>query len=185
MKKALIIIAVIVVAALGGLKLLQTQTKSQSPESEVDFAEGDLKIHVFYNRPSKRGRVIFAEDGLVPWGKVWRTGANEATYIQTNKKLLIKGKELKPGKYSLWTIPNRDSWIVIFNNEIPAWGINFNGETNRSVEKDELQVEVPTLIQDKEFEEFTISIERVDDEIELIFLWDKTLVSVPFTVSEQ
>lgn len=183
MKKVLIVIGIIVLVAWGGFSLLRVQTKSQSPESVVDFAEGDLKVHVYYNRPSKRGREIFSENGLVPWGKVWRTGANEATYLETNKKLLIKGKELKPGKYSLWTIPNRDSWVVIFNNEIPGWGINFNGETNRDPEKDELQVEVPTLIQDKEFEQFTISIERVDDEIELIFLWDKTLVSVPFTAA--
>jgi hypothetical protein len=183
MKKVLIVLAVILLAAWGGFMLLKSQAKSKSPESGVNFAEGDLKIHVYYNQPSKRGREIFAEDGLVPWGKVWRTGANEATYLETNKRLLIKGKELKPGRYSLWTIPNRDSWVVIFNNEIPSWGINFNGENNYDPARDELRVEVPTLIQDKEFELFTISIERVDDEIELIFLWDKTLVSVPFTVA--
>jgi hypothetical protein len=183
MKKTLIVLGIVVILVGGGLAYLVSKAKSKSPESGVDFAEGDLKIHVFYNRPSKRGREIFAENGLVPWGKVWRTGANEPTYIETNKKLLIKGKELKPGKYSVWTIPNRDSWIVIFNNDIPSWGINFNGENNYDPKNDELQVEVPTLIQDKEFEEFTISIERVDDEIELIFLWDKTLVSVPFTVA--
>lgn len=183
MKRALIVIVVILLGAWGGFALLKSRAKSKSPEEVVNFAEGDLKIQVYYNRPSKRGREIFAEDGLVPWGKVWRTGANEATYIETNKTLIIKGQQLKPGKYSLWTIPNRDSWVVIFNNVIPPWGINFNGENYYDSADDALRVEVPTLIQDKEFEEFTIHIERVDDEIELIFLWDKTLVSVPFTVA--
>jgi hypothetical protein len=186
MKNYVVIAGIILLVLAGALMLWRNQVKSKSPEDGVDFIEGDLKIHVYYNRPYKKGREIFARDGLVPFGKVWRTGANEPTYIETNKILIIKGQELKPGKYSIWTIPDEHSWKVIFNSEYPSWGINFNGEANRNPETDVVNVEVPTAAIDTEIEQFTISIERIDEEeLELIFQWDKTLVAVPFIVVGQ
>ena len=184
MKKAVIIV-IVLVALVAIFFLWRSQVKSKSPEEGFDYVEGDLKIHVFYNRPYKHGRVIFAPDGLVPFGKVWRTGANEATYIETNKTLLIKGKELKPGKYSVWTIPNAESWKVMFNSEYPSWGINFNGEANHDAAADVVTVESPVSQTETEIEQFTISIEKTGDEIELIFMWDKTVVSVPFIAAGQ
>ncbi len=185
MKKGLIIFGIIAVLLAVAFYFWRGQIKSKSPEDGVTFQDGDVKIYVYYNRPFKRGRVIFAEDGLVPFGKVWRTGANEATYIETNKTLLIKGQELKAGKYSIWTIPNAQSWTVLFNTEYPSWGINFNGEANHDPAADVVKVETPAVIQDTEIEQFTISIERVDDEMELIFMWDKTMAAVPFKVVGQ
>ena len=92
---SLIGIAVIaaIVAFIGFMQL--KNTKSFSPEEEVVFEQGDLKIKVFYNRPSKKGREIFG--GLVPYEEVWRTGANEATTFDTNKDLTIEGKTLPAG----------------------------------------------------------------------------------------
>ncbi len=185
MKKTVIIIGILAVVLAAAFFFWRSQVKSKSPEAGVDYVEGDLKVHVFYNRPYKKGRVIFAPDGLVPFGKVWRTGANEATYIETNKTLSIQGKELKPGKYSLWTIPNEQTWTVIFNSDYPSWGINFNGEANREPAADVVSVEVPVSLTETEIEQFTISIEKTGDEMELIFLWDKTVVAVPFTVVGQ
>lgn len=186
MKKALIIVAIIAVVVWGGLTLLRVMAKSASPEQGIDFVDGDLKIHVFYNRPYKKGREIFSENGLVPFGKVWRTGANEATYIETNKPLFVKGQKLNPGKYSIWTIPGRDTWQVIFNSEYPSWGIDYNGAPNRNPETDVATVEVPVAPpQDNVVEQFTISIEKVGEEIELTFWWDRTLVAVPLSLSEQ
>lgn len=185
MKKAVIIIGILAVLLVGAFMLWRSQVKSLSPEEGFDFQDGDLKVHVYYNRPFKKGREIFAENGLVPFGKIWRTGANEATYIETNKNLLVNGQELKKGKYSLWTIPNAESWKVIFNSEYPSWGINFKGEANHNPEADVLTVEVPVSQTETEIEQFTISIEKTGDETELIFLWDKTVVVVPFTVAGQ
>ena len=121
----------------------------------------------------------------MPFGKVWRTGANEATTFETNKTLSISGKELKPGKYSLWTVPNAQSWTIIFNSDVPSWGINFNGEANRDPKNDIVTVEAPVSLTETEIEQFTISIEKTGDEMELIFLWDKTVVAVPFMASAQ
>jgi hypothetical protein len=182
MKRVLIIVGVVLVLLLGAYLYVKVfYTKSFSPEENVNFADGDLKVHVFYNRPSKKGRVIFAKDGLVPFGKVWRTGANEATVFETNKDLSFAGQTLAAGKYSLWTIPNEANWTIIFNNEIPSWGVSFDGQAQRNPAKDALKVEGPVVLQEKEFEQFTINVEKVGEEMELLFIWDKTLVAAPFT----
>jgi hypothetical protein len=181
MKKFLSVLTIIILIVLGVLTYFRVfYTKSFSPEDKVTFTNGDFKAEVFYNRPYKKGRIIFGE--LVPYEKVWRTGANEATIFETNKDLTIAGKILKAGKYSFFTIPNEQAWTIIFNNETGQWGVGFNGEANRNPAKDALTVDVPSVLQDKEFEQFTISVEKSGEEMELILMWDKTLVSVPFTV---
>jgi len=181
MKRTLIIVGVLVVVIAGVLAYLRIKAKSYSPEGNVDFSNDKVKIHVFYNRPYKKGRAIFGK--LVPFGKTWRTGANEATQFETSTDLLFGNKTLKAGKYSLWTVPNEQSWQVVFNTEIPSWGIGYNGEAQRNLETDALVVEAPVNhSQEKEFEQFTISVENAADGIELIFFWDKTIVSVPFSV---
>ncbi|MBS1554975.1 MAG: DUF2911 domain-containing protein [Bacteroidetes bacterium] len=181
MKRVLIVIGVLLVVAIGFIAYVALTTKSHSPEDNVNFADGELKVHVFYNRPSKKGRIIFAKDGLVPYGKVWRTGANEATVFETNKDLSFGGQTLAAGKYSLWTIPNETSWSIIFNNEIPSWGVGFDGQAQRNPANDVLKVESPVVLQEKEFEQFTINVEKAGEEMELLFIWDKTLVATPFS----
>lgn len=181
MKKFLLVLGIILVIILGILTYFRViYTKSFSPEDQVKFENGDLKISIMYNRPSKKGRVIFGE--LVPFGKVWRTGANEATIFETNKDLTFGDKTLKAGKYSLWTIPGEQSWTVIFNSESGQWGVGFNGEANRNPSKDVLSVAVPAVIIEKEFEQFTIAVENTGEEHELTFIWDNTLVALPFSI---
>lgn len=182
MKKLAIIGLIAGLLVLAGVIYFNSVVKSKSPETNVNFTSGDLKIHVFYNRPSKRGREIFGK--LVPYGVVWRTGANEATIFECNKDLIIKGKTLKAGKYTLWTIPQEELWTVMFNSETGQWGIDYKGVANRDPKKDVLSVDVRTVSSDKEFEQFTISVEKVDEDYELILLWDKTLVTVPFMVAQ-
>ena len=181
MKKFLLVLGVILIIILEVLTYFRVYyTKSFSPEDEVTFTKGDLKLKVFYNRPYKKGRVIFGE--LVPYGKVWRTGANEATIFETNKDLNFADKTLKAGKYSFFTIPGEQAWSIIFNTETGQWGVGFNGEANRNPARDALTLDVPSVLQEKEFEQFTISIEKAGEEMELILMWDKTLVAVPFTL---
>jgi hypothetical protein len=179
MKKFLIVLGVIVVLVLGVLLYMRlVYTKSFSPEDKSSFSNDDLQISVLYNRPFKKGRVIFGE--LVPYNKVWRTGANEATVFETNKDLVFGDKTLKAGKYTLFTIPEEQTWNILFNTETGQWGVDFNGEANRDPAKDALSVQALSVQQEKEFEQFTISIEPWGEEMQLIFMWDKTLVSVPF-----
>ncbi len=181
MKRFLIVTGVLILIILGIYAYNRLYyTKTFSPEASVEYNQNGTHLSVFYNRPYKRGRVIFG--GLVPYNAVWRTGANEATVFKTNKNLVIKGQQLKAGTYSLWTIPGEQVWKVIFNNESGQWGIDFNGEANRDPAKDALIIEAPSLTHNKEFEQFTISIERVGEDVELILLWDKTIVVVPISV---
>lgn len=183
MKKFLIFagIAIVVLISLGWLTrfYMMKQTKSFSPEEEVVFNQGELSVKVMYNRPYKKGREIFG--GLVPYDKVWRTGANEATTFDTNQDLSIEGKTLKKGKYTLWTVPGVETWKVIFNSQHGQWGVNSNGEANRDPANDVLTVDIRSVQQEREFEQFTIAFEKVGEEAEMVLLWDKTLLAVPFT----
>jgi hypothetical protein len=178
MKRIFLISGVVILLILAALFYINfTKMKAISPEKDSAYEENGLKIKVFYNSPSKRGREIFGS--LVPFGKLWRTGANEPTTFESNQDLTIAGEKLPAGKYAIWTVPDEKTWKVIFNSEIPFWGIGFNGLPSRNSKKDILTVEVPVVIQDKIFEQFTISIEKVGDEMEMVFLWDRTLVAMP------
>jgi hypothetical protein len=183
MKRFLLItgIALVILILLGWSVsyYMKKQTKAFSPEEEAVFQQEDLTVRVFYNRPYKKGRKIFG--GLVPYGEVWRTGANEATTFETNKDLNFNGNVLRKGKYSLWTIPEEESWTVIFNSQYGQWGVNWNGEANRDPEQDVLSITVPSLQHERELEQFTISFEKVGEDAEMVLLWDKTVVAVPFS----
>ncbi|HCM74858.1 MAG TPA: hypothetical protein DIS90_00655 [Cytophagales bacterium] len=182
MKKFLIVTGIGFLILMGVLAYIRFYyTKTFSPEATVEYNQNGTQLSVAYNRPYKKGRVIFGE--LVPYDVVWRTGANEATVFGTNKNLIIKGQSLKAGKYSLWTVPGEQSWKVIFNTESGQWGVDFNGSANRDPKNDVLTVEVPALTHDKEFEQFTISIEQVGEDFELILMWDKTVVVVPISLA--
>lgn len=174
-------IALAILIILGWAVSLYTtsQEKSFSPEEYVSFDQDGVSITVFYNRPYKKGRDIFGN--LVPYDKVWRTGANEATTFESNRELFVKGKRLPAGKYSLWTIPGKEVWTVIFNSQYGQWGINSDGEANRNPAQDVLSVEVPRLQQDGVFEQFTIAFDKVGEEAEMVLFWDHTLIAIPFS----
>ncbi len=181
MKKFLLVLGVILVLILCSLTYYMTvYTKKASPEDEVKFEKGDLKISIIYNRPFKKGRIIFGE--LVPYGKVWRTGANEATTFETNKDLTFGDNSLKAGKYSIFTIPEEQKWTILFNSESGQWGVGFNGEANRNPEKDVLTLDAPVVAIDKEVEQFTIEVGKMGEDHELTFIWDNIVVAVPFSV---
>ena len=153
------------------------RTKSYSPEETVTYENADLEIEVFYNRPYKKERVIFG--GLVPYNEVWRTGANEATTFETNQDILIDGSPLPAGRYTLWTIPMEDSWKVIFNSEMYAWGITLEKKASRIADYDVLILEVPVIRLEREVEQFTITFEEINNLIEMQLIWDDTAVVVP------
>lgn len=185
MKRIVLGIGILVVALFTGLVLWWYNTKSFSPENSLEFEDANLHISVSYNRPFKKGRVIFG--GLVPYGKTWRTGANEATTFETNQDLFVGGKKLVKGIYSLWTVPGENSWEVVFNKTIPPWGIDVmkNGEASRDPNGDVLITVVPVVISPKEIEQFTITIEKGGDSMELVLLWDRSVVAVPIYLNEQ
>ncbi|WP_037325265.1 DUF2911 domain-containing protein [Salinimicrobium terrae] len=170
-----------VIIVLGAIMLTyiiyKNNTKAFSPEDTVEFSSGDLQLEVFYNRPYKKNRQIFG--GLVPYNEVWRTGANEATTFYTSKDILVDGSLLPAGTYTLWTIPQEESWKIIFNSEMYPWGITADKLPSRVAEYDVLTLEVPVRTLKNPLEQFTIFFEEQQDLINFNLAWDQTLVRVP------
>lgn len=129
-------------------------------------------VKVVYSSPRKRGREIFG--GLVPYGEVWRTGANEATEITITAPIMLAENRVEAGTYSLFTIPNKESWTIILNGALGQWGAY-----EYSDEDDVLRFRVPASITDETHEAFTISIETVESESTLHLHWENTKVSLP------
>jgi len=181
MKKAAIIIASIILVIIIAMPLLRKYTKSHSPQDIAEYTNSDLSLKVFYSKPYKKDRLIFGneEDGaLVPYGSKWRTGANEATEIEVSSKILINDQELSPGRYSLYTIPGADQWIVAFNENTDYWGINLFGETFDE-SKDVLRVSAPVRETSKVYEQFQITFkEDSSNNLMMNFTWDKTQASL-------
>lgn len=98
----------------------EDKTKRPSPPAEAHAMIGDKHVSINYSSPAVKGRTIWGE--LVPYGKIWRTGANEATVFETSGDLEINGQKLPAGKYGLFTIPGENEWVVVFNSVWEQWG---------------------------------------------------------------
>ncbi|MBM1106456.1 DUF2911 domain-containing protein [Aurantibacter crassamenti] len=173
------LVVVILLVLFVGMPYMQQQTKKHSPEKISSFQQNGLDLEVKYSSPSKKGRVIFGE--LVPYDLVWRTGANEPTTFTTKTDIKIIDKKLNAGTYSLWTIPGEQSWKVMFNEEIPDWGVTVlsgGKETTRDEAADFIRVEIPVKKLSEPVENFTIDFEN-SKQLNLILSWDDTQIVVP------
>ena len=158
--------------ATSALMAQQVLERRPSPLAIASVRYQDNYIKVTYSQPQKNGRDIFGE--LVPFGQVWRTGANEATEITTTTDIEFGGNVLKTGTYSLFSIPEEDHWTIIVNTDVGLWGAyNYNPD------KDLYRFEVPVTKPDIAFEPFTISIESRNEVASLLLMWDRTKVSIP------
>jgi len=109
-----------------------------SPPATATGKFGAATVTINYSSPSVKGRPVWG--ALVPYGKAWRAGANEATIFETDKEVKIEGKSLPAGKYSLFAIPGEKEWSFIFNSETGQWGIKRSGEANYDPAKNVLTV---------------------------------------------
>ncbi|MDO1447226.1 DUF2911 domain-containing protein [Rhodocytophaga aerolata] len=149
----------------------------KSPMAVAKFTSNTMYLKVVYGQPYKRGRTIFGE--LEPYGKVWRTGANEATEITATKDFRIGGKLLKAGTYTLFTIPNENKWTVIVNSDLGQWGAyKYNPE------KDLVSFEVPLTKPEYFYEAFTIEFKDIPSGAEMELLWGDTRVAFPIEFSK-
>jgi len=144
-----------------------------SPADSVRASVAGAAVTVRYSRPSVRGRVIFGN--VVPWNKVWRTGANEATVLETNGELTVAGTKVPAGKYSLWTIPSPAAWKLIINKNTGQWGTEYDAQYDLA----RLDMKVETLRQP--VEQFTIAIEPSGNGGVLKLEWEKTRASIPLS----
>ena len=131
-------------------------------------------IRVTYSRPAKNGRELMGK--LVPYGKVWRAGANEATEIKFYQDVELAGKKVKAGTYSLFTIPGEKEWTIILNSDLDYWGAYSYKESS-----DVVRVNAPAVKSDTAVENFAIQMDKKTDHDGVMKLaWEQTVVEVPF-----
>ena len=170
MRKTIIILLALLVATTA---LAQVRTPRVSPGASLTQTVGLTDITIKYSRPGVKGRTIWG--ALVPYDKVWRTGANEATTISFSDDVWINGQKLAKGTYSLHTVPGQSEWTVIFNSVADQWGSYSYDES-----KDTLRVKAkPETAEHREWMGFDID-EMSTDTAKVVLRWEK--VAVPFTV---
>ncbi len=176
LKKILIGIGILVLAVIGFVAYTMLTTKNHSPADVAEYKGSDgLEITVNYYQPYKKGRQLFGGEGaLVPNGKKWRTGANDATEITVNQDVQIGGQTLKAGTYSLYTIPGDSEWTVAFNGNTNYWGAGFSDPFDES--KDVLRAKASISKTNEEVEQFTITF---SDGPVMNMAWGDTKVSLP------
>jgi len=165
--------------SLCSLNLVQAQieTPAPSPAAELEQVVGLTEIEINYSRPGVKGRTIFAKDGLVPFGKMWRTGANAATQISFDDDVVLGSKKVEEGEYAILTKPMPEKWeIMLYPYESGRW-------TSYMEQKPAVAITAVTKPMPMRVETFTIGINNIEMEsATLDFMWENTLVSVPLEV---
>ena len=161
-----------------GIASLAPAQTPKSPHENVSADVGGHKITITYGRPSMRGRKIMG--GLVPYGKVWRTGADAATTLQTDVDLDINGLKVPKGKYALFTLPNPDGWTLIVNKTADQWGA-FDYKEADDLGRTKMQVSKSG----SPVEQFTITVTPAGSNAATLKLeWENTAASVPVKVAQ-
>ena len=150
------------------------QGKPSPPASATCDLGGGKNIKTDYSSPRMKGRKIYGE--LVPYGKVWRTGANEATTFVNSSDVMVGGKEVPAGSYTLFTVPNADKWTLIINKKTGEWGIPYKYESDELARVDMKVSKLPSPV-----ENFTISYEKSGNGCTLQMDWESTRASVDIT----
>ncbi|MCZ8198485.1 MAG: DUF2911 domain-containing protein [Flavobacterium sp.] len=158
----------------------QVKTPQASPKSVLTQVVGLTDVTVEYSRPSAKGRTVFGD--LVPFGQLWRTGANANSTVSFSEDVVINGATLKKGKYAIFTIPKADMWEVDFYATTDNWGLPENWD-----EKDvAARTNVNPIALGNNVETFTMAVNNItNDSATLDISWEKTMVSIKFEVPTQ
>lgn len=165
---------VLTVAVMSGVAGSASAQQKASPRDSVKATIGGATVSINYGRPSMRGRTIMGE--LVPWGQVWRTGANEATTLVTTKSLMFGSAMIPAGTYTLYTVPAKDGWKLIINKQTGQWGTEYHQE------QDLIRVDMKVEALTAPVEMFTIKIESKGTGGTLRLEWEKTAAVAAFQV---
>jgi hypothetical protein len=177
LKKILIAVGVLLVAAASYVYYLNDRNRTLSPPGRAELTSPDLSIAITYSRPSVRGRVIFGTEeteALQPYGKYWRLGANEATEISFSRDVMFNGVAVKKGTYRAHAIPGPMEFEIILNSGLGKWGA-FEPDHDLDVYK----TKVPVVKTQNFVEQYTIRIEQVEGGASIIFEWADVQFAVP------
>jgi hypothetical protein len=177
MKKLFIAIAFVIAPFVTEAQL---KTPQASPKATIFQTVGLTDVQIVYSRPAARGRAVFGN--LVPFGKVWRTGANENTTISFSEDVVIDGKTLPKGKYALYTVPKIESWEIIFYSDTSNWGNPEVWNEGNVVLRTTVKAEALT----RAVETFTLGISNLDANFAYLDMaWENSSVSMKFEVPTQ
>lgn len=161
----------------GGALFSQINHPLISPPCTLQQTIGLTEVQIAYHKPSSRGRTIFGS--LVPFGRIWRVGANESTKVTFSDSVWVQGQLLPKGTYALYTIPHPDQWTIIFHHNLTHWG---DGRNQYRPEEDALRI---TAIPDTQFyhsEDLQLYFENLSfEKAHLVIHWEHTKVSIPIT----
>lgn len=153
----------------------QIQMPQASPSAKIAQQVGLTQVTVDYSRPSTKGRKIFGE--LVPYGEVWRTGANSATIFNFSTEVMIDGKKVPAGSYALYSIPGKSFWTMVLSKNTQLWG-----SIGYSASDDLLRWTVPASKTSKKYETFEISFNKLtDNSADVSLKWEQTRVDFTLT----
>jgi hypothetical protein len=158
------------------LSVLACQAQQKSPPGSAEITVDGKKISISYHRPSMRGRKIFGD--LVPYGQVWRTGANNATALKTEVDLMFGDLVVPAGSYTLYSLPTEQGWKLIINKQTGQWG------TQYSEAQDLGRVDMKVTKLSAAVEQFTISLEATKNGGTLKMEWEMTSGSIAFKVKK-
>jgi hypothetical protein len=177
MKKIIIASALLLGSFMMQAQQLTTPQPSPTAVVKQNFSTGFIELN--YSRPAVKGRKIFGD--LVPFGKVWRTGANNATTIEFSTDVTIGGSTLKPGKYGVLTIPGKDEWTVIFSKSTDV-----TSPTDYKMENDAARVTAKAYPMPVDIESFTMNFANITGgSCALEMMWERTYVAVPITTNTE
>ncbi|MFZ3265150.1 MAG: DUF2911 domain-containing protein [Terriglobales bacterium] len=173
MKKLVFVpVALLAIATFATAQMGHDKSKRPSPpaSTECKFSDGKV-VKIDYSSPRAKGRKIFG--GLVPYGEVWRTGANEATTFVSDVTVNVGGKDVLAGSYTIFTVPEADKWTLIINKKTGEWGIPYKYES------DELaRVPMSVSKMSAPVEDFTIAFEQAGSKCTLRMEWENTSAKV-------
>jgi hypothetical protein len=174
MKKLFILLSL----SFGSFTFGQITTPQASPQAKVEQKVGLADISISYYRPAKKGRVVFGD--VVPFGELWRTGANENAKITTSDALIFGKDTLKAGTYAIFTKPNKTNWEIYFYTDYSNWGTPENWDEKKIALKTTAAVSKIT----ETVENFTIGFDKMENSsAEICLTWENTKVSIPFSLN--
>jgi hypothetical protein len=172
-KTAVTALLVLSLSLISSAQQAKSNRPSPAAQAQCKFSDGKT-ITVDYSSPRAKGRKIFG--GLVPYGEVWRTGANEATTFNTTANLTIGGKDVPAGNYTIFTVPEQGKWTLIINKQTGEWGIPYKYEANELA-----RVPMQVGRTASPVENFTINFDQSGSSCKLNMSWENTLASVDIT----
>ena len=156
----------------------QVQTPALSPVSKFEQKVGLTDITIQYSRPGKRDRLVFGD--VVPFGEIWRLGANENTKITSSDAIVFGKDTVKAGTYAIYAKPEKDNWTLFLYSETTNWGVPDPWDTKKVV----YETKLPVVQLNDVVETLTISIEKIENNgASLVIMWDKSKIALPFTVN--